>query len=246
MPRSQVPGPFHRARTMQIIESTPFGVRSALLHLEAGDGAPRFLLCPMIHIADPDFYVEIGRRLEACDLILCEGVQSPTSSLLTLSYRFCVETPRLGLVSQKDLKLGHLKERLIHADVAGAVFDRRWWDLKTWWRFLVPLVAPIYGLHLRYFGTRTDIARGLGMNLRKSGREVLAGEDYQEMLEVILDWRDRRLIDVIEEQRLKQGNAGLRIAVLYGAKHMRAVLRHLLDQCGYRVAKSEWTTVFEL
>ncbi len=231
---------------MQIIESTPFGVRSALLHLEAEDGGPRFLLCPMIHIADADFYAEIGRRLEGCDLVLCEGVKSPTSSLLTLSYRFCAESPRLGLVSQKALKLDHLKERLVHADVGGAAFDRRWWDLKTWWRFLVPLVAPIYGLHLRYFGTRADIARGLGLNLRRSRSDAMASEEYQEVLEVLLDWRDRRLIDVVENHRLKPDNAGLRIAVLYGARHMRAVIRHLVDACGYRVTTSEWTTVFEL
>ena len=110
---------------MQIIESTAFGVRSAILHLEASDGAPRFTLFPMIHVATPDFYREIGRRLDACDLILCEGVKSRTSSLLTLSYRFFAHNPRLGLVCQNTMNLDHLKGRLIHADVTGDAFDKR-------------------------------------------------------------------------------------------------------------------------
>ncbi|MDH3919917.1 MAG: hypothetical protein OEU25_17285, partial [Rhodospirillales bacterium] len=150
---------------MQIIESTAFGVRSAILRLDANGGAPSFILFPMIHVAAPDFYAEISRRLNDCDLVLCEGVKSPTASLLTLSYRFYAESPRLRLVSQKAMKLDHLKGRLIHADVTGDAFERRWRDLKTWVRFVLPLAAPLYGLYLRHFGTRAAIARVLGTNL---------------------------------------------------------------------------------
>lgn len=231
---------------MQIIETTNFGVRSAILRLEAGDGAPSFVLFPMIHVAAPDFYAEISRRLDDCDLVLCEGVKSPTSSLLTLSYRFFAESPRLGLVSQKSMKLDHLEGRLIHADVKGDDFERRWRDLRAWVRFVLPLVAPLYGLYMRHFGTRADIARVLGMNLRKSRREILVGKDYEKVTEVLLDWRDKRLLDVIEQQRQRHKNADLRIAVLYGARHMRAVIRHLVEKRGYRVAKAEWATVFTL
>jgi hypothetical protein len=231
---------------MQIIESTVFGVRSAILRLEASDGAPSFVLFPMIHIAAPEFYAEISRRLNGCDLVLCEGVKSRTSSLLTLSYRFFAENPRLGLVSQKAMKLDHLKGRLIHADVTGDAFESRWWGLKTWVRFVLPLAAPLYGLYMRYFGTRADIARALGMNLRKSHREILASEEYEGVTKVLLDWRDRRLLDVIEQQWLRHKDADLCIAVLFGARHMRAVIRHLIKKRGYRVAKAEWTTVFTL
>ena len=231
---------------MQIIESTVFGLRSAIIRLEAGDGAPRFHLFPMIHIADPAFYEEIARRLDGCDHVLCEGVKSPTASLLTLSYRFCEKNARLGLVSQKALKLDHLEGRLIHADVSAKRFEKRWSKLTTWLRVIMPLVAPLYGLYLRYFGTRADIARGLGMGLRKSRREILAGEEYQKVMDVLLDWRDRHLLDVIDQTRLKNKNADISITVLFGAKHMRAVIRHLIDNLGYHITKAEWVTVFTL
>ena len=48
---------------MQIIESTIFGLRSAIFRLEAGNGAPCFHLFPMIHLAESAFYEEISQRL---------------------------------------------------------------------------------------------------------------------------------------------------------------------------------------
>ncbi len=231
---------------MQIIESTAYGIRSAIIRLEAGNGAPRFHLFPMIHVAELAFYEEIAQRLNDCDLVLCEGIKSPTTSLITLSYRFCEKNPRLGLVTQKAMKLDHLEGRLIHADVSGERFEKRWWKLATSFRVIMPLAAPLYGLYLRYFGTRAYIARGLGMNLRKSRSEILADEDYEKVLDVILDWRDRRLLDVIDQTLLRNKNADITIGVLFGAMHMRAVIRHLIHNLGYHIAKSEWVTVFTL
>ena len=231
---------------LQIIESTDYGVRSAVLRLEAGEADPAFVLFPMIHVAEPAFYEEIGRRLEDCDLVLCEGVRSPTSSLLTSSYRFYADSPRLGLVSQSSMKMSHVADRTLHADVQGEAFEARWWRSGTWLRFLVPLVAPFFGLYLRHFGTRRFIAHGLGLNLRRSRADNLREGDDRELRALLLDWRNRRLIRVIDQQRRKHRDGEVSIAVLYGAGHMRAVLRHLLDECGYRVAKAEWTTVFEL
>ena len=80
------------------------------------------------------------------------------ASLLTLSYRFFAENPRLGLVLQSTMDLDHMDGRLIHADVTGDAFERRWRRLDTWLRFVILSVAPLYGLYLRHFGTRAGIA----------------------------------------------------------------------------------------
>lgn len=233
---------------MQIIESTVFGVRSACIRLEAIDGAPSFVLFPMIHVADKSFYTEVADRLGSCDLVLCEGVKSPTASLLTSSYRFFANNPRLGLVSQKTMKLGHLEGRLINVDVSGERFEKRWSELPILLRFSWPLAALFCGLYLRYFGTRAVIASYLGMNLRKSRREILESDDFEEVKNVLLSWRDRNLIDAFEQQRLQNRNANFSIAVLFGARHMRAVIHHLLNEPkpGYRVVNAEWMTVFTL
>ena len=231
---------------MQIIESTPFGVRSAIYRLETDDTAPDFIIFPMLHIATPDFYKQISCRLDHCDLILMEGVRSRITSLITLSYRLFANSTRLGLVSQSHMEISHLKDRLIHADVTQDAFERRWWGQETWLRFLLPVIAPIFGLYMRFFGTRKDIARVAKLNLRKSRNEVLEDVEPLEVIETILDWRDKRLIRVIDQHRLDRNNADLCIAIVFGAQHMRAVIGHLISTHGYRVTKAEWETVFTL
>lgn len=232
---------------MQIIESTAFGVRSAITRLEADDAAPRFQLFPMVHMADPAFYEEIARRLDDCDLVLCEGIRSPIVSLLTSSYRFFEKNPRIGLVCQGKMKLDHLEGRLVHADVSGESFDRRWSELAIWARLTVLLAAPLYGLYLRYFGTRAKVARSLNLNLRQSRMEILSvHEDYTKAKDVILDWRDRHLLDVIEEYRSSNQTRDISIGVFFGAGHVKAVVHHLVGKHGYRIAQAEWVTVFTL
>lgn len=231
---------------MQIIESTAFGVRSAVFRFEKSGRSPDFIVFPMIHVAEAQYYAEISRRLDECDIVLFEGVGSRAGNLLTASYRFLAKNPRLGLVSQKKMDLDHLKGRLIHADVEGEAFEERWWKIATWLRFLLPIAAPIYGLYMRYFGTRAAIARGLRFDLRKSRRELLADSDEREITNVLVDWRDKRLIEAIEEQRLKPENADRTIGILFGAGHMRAVIRHLMRNHKYRVTNAEWVMVFGL
>jgi len=36
------------------------------------------------------------------------------------------------------------------------------------------------------------------------------------------------------------------VGVVYGARHMRNIIRFLLGRLNYRVAKAEWVTVFDL
>ena len=229
---------------MQIIESSVIGVRSAVFSLECDDDGLRFTLFPMIHVGEPAFYEDVERRLENCDVILCEGVKSPTVSLLTLSYRFFAPNERLGLVLQSVMKLEQLHDRVVHADVSGDAFERRWSKLPFLWRHALPLIAPAYGLYLRYFGTRALLARHCAFSYRKTAEEVLEGEDIRAVKGVLLGWRDRHLIGVIDQLRAKHRGTGAHIGVVYGAGHMRAVIRHLVRDCRYRIAGSEWVKVF--
>ncbi len=231
---------------MQIIEASSFGVRSSVKRFESQSPEPAFLLFPMLHVADPDFYKDISSRLKQCDLILCEGVNSPTGSLITSSYRYFSNSPRLGLVQQRSMDLSHVKDRLIHADVAAREFEGRWHGMRTWWRFGLPLIAPFYGLYMRYFGTRQFLAKGQSMNLKPSRRDVLASDDEREVLGVLLHWRDRHLLRVLEQERVKASNANKVIGVMFGAKHMRAVINHLIKRGNYRQVEADWVTVFDL
>jgi hypothetical protein len=61
---------------VQFIENNVLGVRAALYSLVRPDGAPRFLLFPMIHIGSPDYYSQVHKKLDDCDIVLFEGVRT--------------------------------------------------------------------------------------------------------------------------------------------------------------------------
>ena len=85
---------------MQFIEKSFSGVRAAVYRLERSDWGLQFLVCPMIHIGSPDYYVEIQRRLTTCEAVLYEGVSSRRAHFLTRSYRLVTKRRDLGLVVQ--------------------------------------------------------------------------------------------------------------------------------------------------
>ena len=231
---------------MQIIESTPFGIRSAVICLRAEENSTQFVLYPMVHVADKNFYEEIALRLESSDVILFEGVRSTTVSLLTTAYRYFANSPRLGLVSQQALQIDHLKDRLVHADVSGQQFEKKWSELRFGLRIFWSSIAPIFGIYMKFFGTRSLIARYMNLNLRKARREILKDEDDEKFDEIVVNYRDRRLLSVIDEQIKTPQSSKRTIAILYGAAHMRAVIRHLIDEYGYRIASAEWITVISI
>ena len=232
---------------MQIIESTPFGVRSAIYRLRAQENGPDFLLFPMIHVGAQEFYEEVTERLADCDVILLEGVRSWSTPVITSSYRYMVRKRSLGLVLQHDhMQLQHLNAKLVRADVAGKAFSTKFRALPLWLRMVVYVYAPIYGYGLRWTMTREKLAKRLGTEDRKRREDVSDHEDVEKFIAVLLDWRDEHLIGIIEQHRREPANAAGCIGIVYGAQHMRAVLRHLIGRLGYRVAKAEWVTVFDL
>lgn len=82
--------------------------------------------------------------------------------------------------------------------------------------------------------------------------EVLYQDEMLDNMDALLvDERDRHLIRQIESLHnaatSKVGTTDVQtIGILYGAWHMRAVMRFLLDDLKYRVADAEWITVFDL
>jgi len=240
-----------QSEEVQIIDTSSLGVRSAFFRLEGGPGEPSFSLFPMLHVGEQAFYDGVTRRLEKCDIILYEGVKLTSwssSSLLASAYGGLANSPRLGLVTQKVMKLDHLADRLVHADVSGEDFASQWSKLGLGLRAAAVLTAPIARLYFRHFATRQAIAAFLGLNLLKSREEILQGNDFEAMDKVVLTWRDRHLIKVLEEHRQKHRGNPISIAVVFGASHMRAVIRYLMSirEPRYRVVSSEWITVFGL
>jgi hypothetical protein len=130
---------------VQFIENNVFGVRAALYSLVRPDGAPRFILFPMIHIGSPGYYSQVHKKLDECDIVLYKGVRTPRVRVLTLSYRIVARRKRLGLIAQDASLLRELSGRLIHADIAPGEFNDNWSQVPWHIQLGILLIAPLYG-----------------------------------------------------------------------------------------------------
>ena len=232
---------------MEIISSTVIGVQSAVRRLELDDQSPTYLILPMIHIAEQGFYDEVTKRLQCCDIILVEGVKSTKVGLLSASYRYAAVNPKLNMVLQSTMNLDELKGKIIHADVSSKDFDNKWSKLPLVQRLALPILAPLFGLYLRFFGTREHFAKHSTFNMKMSQNEILDdGETLPEFKEMVVDWRDEHLLEIVKQTKTCGSDIQPVIGIVYGAHHMRAVLYFLVRQMGYRITQSEWLTAFRV
>ncbi len=199
----------------------------------------------MVHIAEPEFYSKVSERLRECDIILYEGVSGLQSRTLISSYSSITRNSKLGLVSQKEMNLEHVQDKLVHADIGGDEFDENWYQLPICQRWEIKLFAPVVGLYLRFFVTRGMIAKHLKLDDLET-REELLNDSFDEVDTLLLDTRDEILTQAIDDCIEFHQPGVSRVGILYGATHMRAVIHHLTTEHGYRPDGGEWIDVFEL
>lgn len=233
---------------MQFIEKNSLNIRSAIYHLSANEGNLEFILFPMIHVGTQEYYDEVSRRLASCDLILAEGVKSKRTSLLTLSYRIVKKIRRMDLVTQSDgMKVSLFRDKILNSDMAGHVFDERWSALPLSLRIQIFAFVPIYVIYLLLFGTRETIATNIEVQDLTTRDETLFHDENAEKLDdLLLDKRDRQLIDNIVRLHDADHNDKKTVAVVYGAMHMKNISKFLFHKLNYKIRKAEWITVFEL
>lgn len=231
---------------MQIIESSVVGVRAARHQLKSPDSHLSITLFPMIHIGEPAYFDQVYADAFSHDVVLVEGVRSPVVQRLTRSYRW-IDFSRLGLVVQPSYSPPEsVSARMVHADLTQEEFEAEWKKVPGWQRALVFALTPAIGLKRRYLDSRQSIAEHLGMDDARSRREVLSWDpNFSALKNSILAARDARLVEHLREQIEQSDGSVQRLAVVYGAMHMRAVLEETRRQ-GYFSEKSEWMTVFGL
>ena len=235
---------------MQIVEFSYLGVRSAVLRLRHRGSSVRFVLYPMIHVADPSFCREVRERLAGCDVVVVEGVGSTAVTRgLTLTYRVLPRSSRSGLVEQPDLVEG-LPVEVVRPDLTGPEFDASWGRMPWWWRLLLRLVLPwVVGSMalMSLLGGREWVLRQameLELDDLPTNQEVLDGAWSEQIDRVLLDDRDAPLVAALTalHRQHQDGRETVTVEVLYGAAHLRAVLVGLYA-LGYRVVGGDWLTV---
>lgn len=213
--------------------------------LEKRGSCVRFVLFPMIHLAAPDFYAEVARRLGQCDLILTEGVGGRRTSVVTLSYRIAGKIRRFGLVEQRNaLRLRALGIPFENVDASAAEFGRSWRKAPQYIRLLVLVAAPLFGIWLVVSGSRSFIARNMEVNDLPDPDDAFMPDAVAAIDVAVVRDRDRLLCSAVAREAALTPDRTKTIAVLWGAGHMPAVAHFLLGPLGYRVASAEWVTVF--
>lgn len=230
---------------MEIIQNSVLGIRSARMTFETA-GKPVFTLFPMIHIADPDFFRRVRADAAAHDLILREGVPTPWWLPVRRAYGVLAGGGD-GLASQADLLPEQVSRaphpNVIRADMDGPSFRAGLAALPLWFRALLVLAVPVLMILGRIRGMRDLLLRDFtGTSDERSGGAEDAPSDspdaVDQFVDLILNRRDQVLLRHVD-RAIAKGDAAT-IAVVFGAGHMPAVIRHLRNSHGYRCTRSVW------
>jgi hypothetical protein len=230
---------------MQIVENSDLGLRVARLSMASVQSRIEFTLFPMIHVGEHQFFQAVYDDAFSHDVVLVEGVRSPITRRLTRSYRWIEGSKRLNLCVQPPYPRPPLANvTVVHADVSQDEFSTIWRTVPLWLRAACYVVPPLIGLRYRWLETRETLARRLPMDDLPRREETLSWEpETAALTDAIVTARDKHLLKRISEQ-LDQPDEARRVAVVYGAAHMRAVVRALADSHGYYAREAAWLTVF--
>lgn len=231
---------------MQFIEVSVTGVRSAVITLRAPDRPQHIVLCPMLHLGTPAFYASVTARLGQCAVVLAEGINehSLLTRALTTSYRLPGRRGRLGLVEQR-IDYSRLSATVINPDMTGRQLRAGWQTVPVLQRVALPLLAPVAGAAFWLLGTRRMLARYAAAEDVPDAAEVLLRDKAQALTELLLDQRDALLATALDDVLVEHRDEVMDIAVVYGAGHMPALTRYLLEKYGFRPRTAEWLTVFD-
>jgi hypothetical protein len=201
----------------------------------------------MVHVGEADFFRDVYADAFSHDVVLVEGVASPVVRRIVRSYRWIEGSRTMNLVIQPPYppQTG-CQALIVHADLSGEEFTTAWRKIPLWLRATMHLLAIVIGAGRRWYGTRAALADGLSFDDLPSRSETLNfSPEMIALNQAVLHARDRRLVERLTEQLDDPSSGARRLAVVYGAQHMRAVLRALADR-RYYVERSEWLTVFPI
>jgi hypothetical protein len=232
---------------VQILDSSVWGLRSARRTFRSATSNVTVTLFPMIHLGEAAFYDAVWRDACAHDAVLVEGVRSPVTKRVTRAYRWIEGAKHIALVVQPHHPAqSDSQATIIHADLPGDEFEQHWRKVPLHLRLLLYAGALMYGLYYRWFGSRESLAEGHALDYLPSRDETLRWTpEYASLYEAILTERDRRLVEVMSDYLDSAPTSPRRLAIVYGAGHMRAVIKALTRRRFFSV-NSEWMLVFPL
>ena len=222
---------------MQFTESSIVGLRSAVVTLTRRTSPLTFILFPMVHVAEQQFYDEVAARARSCQLIVAEGIPSgwaPAQEWMArhhwrhhlVDQMVGLHLETLGVPVRWELddhpKSLHEQLKFHAADVAG---------------------AATIGLARKFIDPRdlqsTDQAEAYDERAQNT-----TGSRLDQLWEYNLKTvRDARLLRVLGEIHHDRAEETVKVGVVFGAAHMPAVADYLCGPLGYIATSAEWLIV---
>lgn len=144
------------------------------------------------------------------------------------------------MLNQHELEAWLARQR----GAGGPRLETSWKHIPWAERVLLLVGAPLFGLWMYLTTNRERIGRKLNTDDLESRDDIEQAEASPELTEAVMSSRDEHLGQEISAI-LDEGNEYKRIGILYGAAHMRAIVRRLDEKYGYKVAEAEWIKVFD-
>ena len=196
----------------------------------------------MVHVGQSEFYGTTYADAQTHDIIFTEGIRSPITTRITRSYRWLVGSrAMIGLIVQPRFPAADADSKIVHADLTTDEFEAEWRKVQWWIRAAVYIVAPIVGLQRRWLYTRTRLTKEMSCDDQPTLAETLAlSPETGALTQAILHSRDDRLIECLRAKLDASPSEPLSLAIIYGAAHMRAVVRELTADRDFAISSADW------
>ena len=223
---------------MQYIESSVIGIRSAVISLKQRSAPLRFVLFPMVHVGEQQFYRHVGEMAGECDLIVAEGVPSRF---------FPVQAWKAGL------RWDHLVDQVTALDLDGLGVPVQWEQVihdkpKTARETALERAADTAGRSScgwrAAMAARSACPASTSPTITTTARitSVPGGSRATWAARVLHD-RDVQLVRALGAIHQERRDRAETVAVVWGAAHIPAAVDHLTEHLGYYVDEARWLIV---
>jgi hypothetical protein len=247
---------------MQFIESSIVGLRSAVTTFTRPATPLRFILFPMVHVGEQQFYDEVAARARLCQVIVAEGTPSqfmPAQEWMAqqrwgsfVDQVAALRPETLGVPVYWEVAPDQRPKNEPGARPSTRTGKRDGYrsgnrpkspaeDLMS--RVTDVVGAATLGLARKFIDPRILDSLDQADAYDESARN-LTGSWFGRNLEYnVMTVRDARLTGRLDEIHRDRAAEAISVGVVFGAAHMPAVAAHLCGKLGYIAANSEWLTV---
>jgi len=239
---------------MNFIESTNFFLRTIMFDFINKDEKIKlkFKLAPMIHIGSKEYYATVFKLIKDCDEIFYEGIKYDKKPSSSLRFNFTFNqyetiANKLGLVTQKELRLKDLKDKLTHIDYDLESVERAWKELSWKEKMKHSIVEP-FELFIYTQGITREIMAKSFMSAAEESQIAFGPREDEEgtASNFIMNNREQIIFKNITNRIHTESKQDKTIGIIYGAGHMKSIARFLIDKYGYLPRNGQFMKVFDI